>query len=53
MNFFYPDKIVTEYEGSVEVLAISRAWPIRRSVHKAKISSPSLEFYSKVLAPGY
>ena len=27
-EFYYLDEIVTENEGNVEVLSISRAWPI-------------------------
>ena len=26
--FFYPDEIVTEYEGNVEIISVSRAVPI-------------------------
>ena len=51
-EFYYPDKIVTENEGNVKVLSISRALPIwshkpKGSVHKAKNSPHNLEFHSK------
>ena len=62
-EFDYPYKIVTENEGSVDVLSISRAllraeifylWTSpSSSVHKAKILSLSLEFCSKALVRGY
>ena len=31
-EFYYPDEIVTENEGNVEVLSISRALPIRSHI---------------------
>ena len=82
-EFYYPNEIVTENEGNLEVLSILCALPIwshnkqlnslvcsgftvklvwteifdlltspRGSVHKAKISSLSLELHSKALARG-
>ena len=47
-EFYYPDQIVTDNEGNVEVLSISiyfALWTLPRGlVHEEKISSLSLEF---------
>ena len=59
-EFYYPDEIVTENEGNVEVLSISRVLPIWSAIINTFITlfgwdflSLSLEFYSKALVRGY
>ena len=53
-EFYYPDESETENEGNVELLSFSRACKIPEFGLKfLKLSSLSLEFYSKVLARSY